>query len=123
MTTKRKQYPKELKLEVVHEFEAGKTCGQLAREYDIHPSLPSRWAREYRENPEEAFSGPGVPTRSPFRAKNASPRHLSWLPGQEPPRQTAAVAAPAAPVETAPLLYGPPTLYLASIVTETRSRQ
>ena len=59
MTTKRKQYPKELKLEVVHEFEAGKTCGQLAREYDIHPSLPSRWAREYRENPEEAFSGQG----------------------------------------------------------------
>ena len=53
------KYSREFKLTVVQEFEAGKTNGQLAREYDIHPSLPSRWTKEYRENPEEAFSGQG----------------------------------------------------------------
>ena len=59
MTMKRKRYSKEFKLKVVHEFEAGKSSGQLAKEYDIHPSFPSRWTQEYRENPKEAFSGQG----------------------------------------------------------------
>ena len=59
MAMRRKKYSREFKLTVVQEFEAGKTSGQLAREYDIHPSLPSRWTKEYRENPEDAFSGHG----------------------------------------------------------------
>lgn len=59
MAMRRKKYSQEFKRTIVQEFEAGKTSGQLAREYDIHPSLPSRWTKEYRENPEEAFSGHG----------------------------------------------------------------
>jgi transposase len=32
---------------------------QIAREYGIHPGLPSQWRNELAENPEMAFSGNG----------------------------------------------------------------
>ena len=38
---------------------AGKPISQVARENDLHPTLITRWKREYTQNPEEAFSGYG----------------------------------------------------------------
>ena len=43
----------------IAELEAGKPLAQIAREYGVHPSLPSRWRDELAENPERAFSGNG----------------------------------------------------------------
>jgi len=32
---------------------------QLSRQHGIHPSLIARWKKEYRDDPENAFSGNG----------------------------------------------------------------
>jgi transposase len=43
----------------VTDLESGKPLSQIAREYGIHPGLPSRWRDESVENPETAFIGNG----------------------------------------------------------------
>ena len=55
----RRRYDREFKISVVAELEGGKSVAQIAREYGVHPSLPSRWRDEFAENPEKAFSGNG----------------------------------------------------------------
>jgi len=57
MRTKRK-FTRDFKLSVVNELES-KSFAQVCREHDIHPSLLSKWRRDYKENPIEAFSGNG----------------------------------------------------------------
>lgn len=54
-----RKYPREFKLKVLRECETGKDKAQLSREYSIHPSLITRWEKEYIEYPENAFSGSG----------------------------------------------------------------
>ena len=55
----RRTYTREFKLKVLRECENGKGKAQLSREYGLHPSLISRWKKEFREDPEHAFSGNG----------------------------------------------------------------
>ena len=55
----RRKYTKEFKLAVIRELEAGIDIADIARKHDLHPSLPSRWRKEYYQNPEESFSGNG----------------------------------------------------------------
>jgi len=55
----RKKFTRESKIAVLRELENGKTAAQLCREHAIHPSMLSKWKREYKENPEIAFSGNG----------------------------------------------------------------
>ena len=55
----RRTYTREFKLKVLRECESGKDKAQLSREHGLHPSLISRWEREFREYPEQAFSGNG----------------------------------------------------------------
>ena len=55
----RRRYDREFKISVIAELESGKPVAQIAREYGIHPALPSRWRDELAENPETAFSGNG----------------------------------------------------------------
>src|SRR3989337_4173710 len=55
----RKKFTKEFKISVLRELENSKTAAQLGREHDIHPTMLSKWKREYKENPEIAFSGNG----------------------------------------------------------------
>ncbi len=43
----------------MRECENSKAMAQLSRQYGIHPSLIRRWKKEYREDPESAFSGKG----------------------------------------------------------------
>ena len=55
----RKSYTREFKISILRELEAGKNLAQLSRENNLHPSLISKWRREYDENPDSAFSGNG----------------------------------------------------------------
>ena len=55
----RKKFTKEFKISVLRELENSKTAAQLCREHDIHPTMLSKWKKEYKENPEIAFSGNG----------------------------------------------------------------
>ena len=59
MKKTRRRYDREFNISVVAELENGKPEAQIAREYWIHPGLPSRWRDELAENPETAFSGNG----------------------------------------------------------------
>ena len=55
----RRRCDREFRISVVAELESGKSLAQIAREYGVHLSLPSRWRDELAENPERAFSGNG----------------------------------------------------------------
>ncbi|KAF5424048.1 MAG: transposase [Methanosarcinales archaeon] len=55
----RRTYTREFKLQIVRECENSKAMAQLSRQHGIHPSLITRWKKEYRDDPENAFSGKG----------------------------------------------------------------
>ena len=55
----RKKYTRESKISILRELESGKNAAQVCRENGIHPSMLSKWKREYKENPGTAFSGNG----------------------------------------------------------------
>ena len=56
---KRRTFTKEFKISVLRELENGKGTTQVCREHSIHPSMMSKWKREYKENPKRAFGGNG----------------------------------------------------------------
>lgn len=55
----RKKFTREAKITILRELENGKSSAQVCRENGIHPSMLSKWKREYKENPVTAFSGNG----------------------------------------------------------------
>lgn len=55
----RKKFTKESKISILRELENSKNAAQVCREHDIHPSMLSKWKREYKDDPETAFSGNG----------------------------------------------------------------
>jgi len=55
----RRKYTPEFKLSLLRELEAGKQLAQLCRENELHPSLVTRWKKEYQEHPKTAFQGNG----------------------------------------------------------------
>ena len=55
----RKKFTREIKISILRELENGKSAAQVCRENGIHPSMLSKWKREYKENPGTAFSGKG----------------------------------------------------------------
>jgi transposase-like protein len=55
----RRTYTREFKLQIVRECENSKAMAQLSRQYGIHSSLITRWKKEYKDDPENAFSGKG----------------------------------------------------------------
>ena len=59
MTKTRRIFTRDFKISVITGLDSGKHIGQLAREYEIHPSLISRWKKEFSENPDRAFAGKG----------------------------------------------------------------
>lgn len=52
---KRRKYTREFKISIITELDAGKTIAQVSREYNLHPSMITRWRKEYSKNPESAF--------------------------------------------------------------------
>ncbi len=59
MTLKRRQFTKELKLQVIREIEAGKSVAQAAREHQLHPNTILKWRKLHQQYAERAFSGHG----------------------------------------------------------------
>ena len=59
MSLKRRQFSHDFKLRVLCEIEAGKSMAQASREYQISPSLISRWHKQHREYQGQAFGGNG----------------------------------------------------------------
>jgi transposase len=55
----RKKFTREIKISILRELENGKSAAQVCRENGIHPTMLSKWKREYKENPGTAFSGNG----------------------------------------------------------------
>lgn len=55
----RKKFTREIKISILRELENEKSSAQVCRENGIHPSMLSKWKREYKENPATAFSGNG----------------------------------------------------------------
>lgn len=56
---KRRKFTREFKISLLRELESGRTVAELSRENNIHPMMLYRWKKEYKENPETAFSGKG----------------------------------------------------------------
>lgn len=56
MSLRRRQFTRDFKVTVVGELERGKSPGELARLYEIQPSLIFRWHRELQANPTQAFT-------------------------------------------------------------------
>ncbi len=54
---RRRKYTREFKISIIIELEAGKTLVQVSREYNLNPSMITRWRKEYNKNPESAFRG------------------------------------------------------------------
>ena len=55
----RRRFTRDFKISILRELEVGKNIAQLSRENNLHPTLISRWRREYEKNPDGAFSSNG----------------------------------------------------------------
>lgn len=55
---KKRTYTKEFKLEILRELEV-KRLVEVCKEHNINPNVVSRWKREYKSDPHQAFSGNG----------------------------------------------------------------
>lgn len=55
----RRRFTREFKVSVVRGLEEGKTAAEICREHCVSPSMLYKWGREYRDNPQTAFSGNG----------------------------------------------------------------
>jgi transposase len=59
MSGRRRRFTREFKIGLLQEIESGKSLAEVCRENDLHPSLVSKWKKEYEAYPEKAFSGNG----------------------------------------------------------------
>ena len=59
MALTRRPLTRAFTLQVVREVEAGKPLVQIAREYQIHPTVVRRWQKEHQPSAERAFAGYG----------------------------------------------------------------
>ena len=59
MTLSRRKFSAEFKVQAVRQVEAGASTATVARRYEIHPTLLTKWRKQLRQDPERAFSGKG----------------------------------------------------------------
>ncbi len=55
----RRTYSREMKLAALQRLELGASVGEVARAFEVNPSLLHRWRQEFREGPGNAFPGWG----------------------------------------------------------------
>ena len=55
MRLSRRKFSAEFKLRAVRQVEAGASVAAVARRYEIHPTLLSKWRQQLRRDPERAF--------------------------------------------------------------------
>ena len=59
MKLKRRHFTGEFKHQVLQEVDLGKGVSQVARQYQVHPTLIHRWRQQLRHHGERAFPGNG----------------------------------------------------------------
>ena len=56
MAKTHRSFPREFKLQLVREVEAGtSSMAELSRRHEVHPNLIHKWVKQYRASGEEAF--------------------------------------------------------------------
>ena len=55
MKLSKRKVSAEFKLRAVRQVEAGASVAAVARRYEIHPTLLSKWRQQLRRDPERAF--------------------------------------------------------------------
>jgi transposase len=55
MAISRRKFTAEFKLRAVRQVEAGASVAAVARRYEIHPTLLTKWRQQLRQDPERAF--------------------------------------------------------------------
>ena len=56
MAKSHRSFPREFKLQLVREVEAGtSSMAELARRHEVHPNLIHKWVKQYRASGEAAF--------------------------------------------------------------------
>ena len=55
----RRKFTREMKLAAVQRMEARATAAEVARAFEVNPTVVHRWRREFREGPGNAFPGLG----------------------------------------------------------------
>lgn len=78
MNIKKRTFSKEFKLHVLREAESGKTAAEVARQYQVHPALLSRWRNQHETYADEAFGGSGS-IRSDAALMAAQERKIAQL--------------------------------------------
>lgn len=83
MSSTKRKYKRELKIQVVQEVESGvKTRAQATREHEISEGLISKWIYAYRKNPQTAFTGK-CSVSSPEDKLRSKIRELEWVLGKK----------------------------------------
>jgi transposase-like protein len=59
MGLSRRQFTKEFKLAAIQRLESGARRAEVARAFEVNPSLLHRWQREFRQGPGNVFPGLG----------------------------------------------------------------
>ena len=59
MGLSRRKFRREMKLTVVRQLESGSSAAEVARAFEINPSLLQRWREEFHHGPANAFPRPG----------------------------------------------------------------
>lgn len=59
MGLSRRRFTKEFKLAAMQRLEMGASTAEVARAFEVNPSVLQRWRREFREGPGNAFPGLG----------------------------------------------------------------
>jgi transposase-like protein len=65
MAKPRTNYTRDFNMSILPQIESGLSIVQVARKNGLHPRLVGIWKREYLDNPEKAFAGPGHPYKDP----------------------------------------------------------
>jgi len=63
--SKRRSYSKQFKLDVIKQSYQRDNIRELADELGIDPGLIYAWRSKYKKQPQQAFPGKGIPSRTP----------------------------------------------------------
>ena len=59
MARERRTFSKDFKMNVINQYDMGKSVAQIAKEYDIHPNLVIKWREQLKKYGDKAFKGNG----------------------------------------------------------------
>jgi|SRR3989344_8363381 len=82
MSSTKRKFTREFKIQVVQEVESGlKTRAQATREYELSEGMINKWISAYRDNPQTAFTG-HLQVNEAGKLKSKV-RELEWVLGRK----------------------------------------